>query len=491
MNEGSQTRERARRDSEMSTPLRGPLRVHPDNGRYFTDGSGRAIYLTGSHTWANLQEIGLPGGPPFPYEEYLDFMQSYNHNLMRLWMFEQPERASWTDVWIIFAPLPWARTGPGTAADGKPRFDLDTFNEAYFARMRERVIQAGQRGIYCAVMLFQGWSLQKTRSEGGDPWPMHPFNGRNNVNGVDVPYTAVDDDKHPCLHSTLNPEALARQEAYVRKVIDTVNDLDNVLYEIINEGGATRWQYHMIDLIHEVEGGKAKQHPVGMTHRISPKQFNSELFASPAEWVSPAMEPQDWMYPGTTYLEDYQNDPPVADGRKVVINDTDHLWGHGGNPKWVWKSFLRGHNPIFMDPWWPMYIESDPEVTPWTFVGGISKDQRDYPDWEPTRRAMGDTRRYAGRMNLVAMTPRPELCSTRYCLANPGEEYLVYLPKGGSVTLNLCGGKGEFAVEWFLPQIDRVCPGAHPLPGGDYVATVAPYTGDAVLYLKRVESRNC
>jgi len=40
---------------------------------------------------------------------------------------------------------------------------------------------------------------------------------------------------------------------------------------------------------------------------------------------------------------------------------------------------------------------------------------------------MGDTRRYAEKMNLAAMTPHPELVSTRYCLANPGEEYLVYL----------------------------------------------------------------
>jgi hypothetical protein len=27
-----------------------PLEVHPANPRYFTDGSDRAIYLTGSHT---------------------------------------------------------------------------------------------------------------------------------------------------------------------------------------------------------------------------------------------------------------------------------------------------------------------------------------------------------------------------------------------------------------------------------------------------------
>jgi hypothetical protein len=468
-----------------SSLLHGPLRPHPANPRYFTDDSGRVIYLTGSHTWANLQDIGLAGGAPFPYTEYLDFMQHYGHNFMRLWMFEHPSRASWTDVEITFEPLPWARTGPGLAADGLPKFDLTVWNESYFDRMRERIASAGERGIYCAVMLFQGWSLHRTSATYGDPWPVHPFNAANNINGIDVPYTKLDDDEHPCLHSTLLPDVLAHQEAYVRRVIATVNDLDNVLYEIINEGGATAWQVHMIDFVHAVEASLPKQHPVGMTHRITPNQFNSELFDSPADWVSPAKEPLGHIYPGTVFLEDYQNDPPANDGRKVVLNDTDHLWGHGGNPKWVWKSFTRGHNPIFMDPWWPLYIESDPAITPWTFVGGITKDQRDYPDWEPTRRAMGDTRRYAERMNLAAMAPHPELASTRYCLANPGEEYLVYLPDGGDVTLNLRGGPGPYAVEWFLPQVNRTFPGARPLPGGGYAVTSAPYTGDAVLYLKK------
>ncbi|MGE3776134.1 MAG: hypothetical protein AB7F89_03030 [Pirellulaceae bacterium] len=36
----------------------GPLRVHPDNPRYFTDGSGKAVYLTGSHVWNTLQDQG-------------------------------------------------------------------------------------------------------------------------------------------------------------------------------------------------------------------------------------------------------------------------------------------------------------------------------------------------------------------------------------------------------------------------------------------------
>jgi len=36
-------------------------------------------------------------------------------------------------------------------------------------------------------------------------------------------------------HSLLDPTVIALQEAYVRQVVDAVNDLDNVLYEISNE----------------------------------------------------------------------------------------------------------------------------------------------------------------------------------------------------------------------------------------------------------------
>jgi hypothetical protein len=37
-----------------SESVGGPLRVCQDNPRYFADGSGRAVFLAGSHTWFNL-----------------------------------------------------------------------------------------------------------------------------------------------------------------------------------------------------------------------------------------------------------------------------------------------------------------------------------------------------------------------------------------------------------------------------------------------------
>ena len=94
----------------------------------------------------------------------------------------------------------------------------------------------------------------------------------------------------------------------------------------------------MIDFIHDYEDGKPKQHPVGMTFQYKGGS-NQTLFDSPADWISPNPE------------GGYRDNPPAADGSKVILTDTDHLWGIGGNQAWVWKSFLRGLNPIFMDPY--------------------------------------------------------------------------------------------------------------------------------------------
>ena len=49
------------------TGLTGPLTVHPGNPRYFADASGRPVYLTGSHTWAVVQDAG-PQLPPEPLD---------------------------------------------------------------------------------------------------------------------------------------------------------------------------------------------------------------------------------------------------------------------------------------------------------------------------------------------------------------------------------------------------------------------------------------
>lgn len=467
--------------------FKGPLKILPQNLIYFTDNSGRAIFLTGSHTWANFQEhITEKQEKKFDWKGYLDMMEVNNHNFIRFWMFEQPEGQAWTHDKILIDPMPYQRLGKELAFDGKPKFDLDKFNQEYFDRMRNRVIDAGDRGIYVSIMLFQGWSQNKLSDPKADPFLSHPFNKTNNINGVDVLSFPEDVAGKPTLHSMGNKKSLQYQEAYVKKVIETVNDLDNVLYEIINEGGTTDWQYHMIDFVHSYEKKMPKQHMVGLGSRAAPAQPNEELWDSPADYISPCLAPATWLIPGSELVEDYGNNPPVNRGKKVVLLDTDHIWGHGGNYVWAWKSFCRGLQPIFMDSWEPIAGTINEETAGWLFTtGGISKNQRAYPDYEPLRKNMGYIRKYADKMNLKEMTPHEELVTTKYCLANPGNEYLIYFPQGGKATVNLVDVKGELELEWFIPSLNRVVKGRFPLKGGYFAVVEPPYTGDAVLYMKK------
>ncbi len=62
------------------TLRRGPLRVHPANPRYFTDASERAILLTGSHTWGNLQD--------YQYATLPSPRRDRNHPSVILWSAE-------------------------------------------------------------------------------------------------------------------------------------------------------------------------------------------------------------------------------------------------------------------------------------------------------------------------------------------------------------------------------------------------------------------
>ena len=473
---------------QAQSKINGPLKVDSKNPRYFSDANDRIVYLTGSHTWANLQDIFVRGEKPFDYLAYLDMMQKNGHNFMRLWMFEQPRMASWTADTVYFEPLPFARTGPGLAKDGKPKFDLTKYNPVYFKRLRQRIMEAAKRNIYVSVMLFQGWCLDRTGFGIGNPFPYLPYNAANNINHISAPETKEDFDDKPSLHSLkLSPELLAIQEAYVKKVIEAVNDLDNVLYEIINEGGATEWQYHMIRFIKQTEAGMPKQHPVGMTHRGDTIQYNQDLFDSPADWISPNAEPYKWKMGDSTISSSFKHNPPAANGKKIVIPDTDHLWGHGGNYKWVWKSFLRGLNPIFMDPWSPLAgIESEEKTTGWIYdEGGITKDDRNYPEFFLIRENMGYTLSFARRIDLKNMTPHGELSTTKYCVAYEGHEYLIYFPESNKAKIDLRNAKGNYVVEWFIPLMNRKVMGPRTVTGGDYLTIEPPTSLDAVLYLKK------
>ena len=123
--------------------------------------------------------------------------------------------------------------------------------------------------MYVGVMLFDGWALHL--SPAPDQIEGHPFHALNNVNGVAA--TSIDDLQVLPLEGRV--EQL--QAAYIRRVVDTLHDLPNVLWEVANEssgdgtvdeefasflgmdqvptwGDSTAWQYWVIDVVKRPRG---------------------------------------------------------------------------------------------------------------------------------------------------------------------------------------------------------------------------------------------
>jgi hypothetical protein len=352
-------------------------------------------------------------------------------------------------------------------------------------------------------MFFEGWALHL--SPDPDNVEGHPFHAANNVNGIGIS-SIVDYQVLP-----LDPQVQALQEAYIAKVVDTVHDLPNVLYEVANEssgggsvdqnfaealglsrapewGDSTEWQYWVIDRIkrHEREMGYDR-HPIGMTMQFpvaDQTKVNAPLFDGPADWISPGYDDEIFavgghpMAPGAPASR-WFDDPPVADGRKVVITDTDHYAPGKGDAPWAWKSFLRGHHPILMD---------------FGVIGGMnppdpSAGPMPYAAFEPARDAMGDTVRYAQRMNLLEMQPRDDLSSTGYALAKEGEEYLVLQPSETADPFTVTLDAGTYGVEWFGIGGRETALGDDVTAGStSKIGFSAPFEagGPAVLHLKAV-----
>ena len=127
-----------------------------------------------------------------------------------------------------------------------------------------RVEKARDRGIYVGVLLFDGWALHL--SPAPDNIEGHPFHAANNGNGIAA--TSIDDLQV----LPLDPRMESIEAAYIKKVVDSLHDLPNVIWEVANEssgdgsvdqefakflgmdeppvwGDSTEWQYWVIDVV--------------------------------------------------------------------------------------------------------------------------------------------------------------------------------------------------------------------------------------------------
>lgn len=488
------------------THVTAPLAVSRRNPRYFEarggDRDGRIVYLTGAHVNNNFGDgMGMGAECPdepdrFDFDAYLDWLVEHGHNFIRLWRWEQfKSQVGYGAVHACMSPQPWARTGDGTATDGKPKFDLEQWDDAFFRRLRERVEKANARGIYVDVMLFEGFGLHLTPAP--DNVEGHPFHAKNNVNGIGIESIA------DYMRLPMDAAIQQLQTAYIGKVLDTVHDLPNVLYEVANEASGqdaetmefpgmppipgriadtTQWQYWVIETVKRLERERGYDaRPIGMTYLFPVADMNKSnqpLWDSPADWISPGFdEPFDPNADASAGPppSHWFTDPPEADGRKIILADSDHFSPMSADALWPWKALTRGHNPILYDLGIMMGVQPDDPS-----VGFPS-----YDSLEDARLALGDTRRLADRVDLASMVPASAVSSTGYALAAEGQEYVAFQPEDGAFSLKLPAG--DYTAEWFsLADRSWTDADAASVEDASRVAFQPPATSGAwVLHLRR------
>jgi hypothetical protein len=153
-----------------------------------------------------------------------------------------------------------------------------------------------------------------------------------------------------------------------------------------------------------------------------------------------------------------------------VISDTDHSSPMDADAVWAWKSFLRGHNPILYDL---------------GLFGGF--DPLD-PALEAARRALGDTRSVADRLDLARIAPHGELTSSGFALARPAHDDVALCPGDDDAPCWLHLVPGTHDVTWFDVDGHREVPGdaiVVDAPGRTHLDCPLPATHTAVVHVSR------
>jgi hypothetical protein len=450
-----------------------PIKLHPDNPHYFLWKSRPTILITSGEHYGAVINLD------FDYVKYLDALKADRLNCTRTWAGAYLEACGNFGIADnTLAPAagrficPWARSSDPGYVGGGNKFDLNRWDDHYFARLQDFVRQAGRRGIVVEMNLFC-----PMYEEG--MWNLSPMNARNNINGVgDISRTNV---------YTLdrNGALLEVQEAMVRKIMQALKGCDNVYYEICNEpyfGGVTMaWQHHIADVITDCQ-----------------RDFRSQFLIS--QNVANGTAKIEAPHPKVSIFNFHYASPPDAVAQNYDLNKVigDNETGFKGTSNAVYRieawNFIIAGGGLFNHLDYS-FTAKYPDGT-WT----------NYPASQPgggnptLRKQFRVLRDFVYQFDFVHMKPGPGVLAsappsgtTARALAEPGRNYAIYLsqvkPSGAEVpehTLKLRLPSGSYRACWVDPQTGKTIKQfKFRHTGEDYSLAVPPFTEDLALALFR------
>jgi len=439
-----------------------PLALHPANPHYFLFRGKPTVLVGSSEHYGAVLNLDFDAGP------YLDELQRRGLNLTRVFSGtyrEVPGSFNIKDNTLAPRPgrfaCPWETFFAPELAAKVEGFRLDRWNDAYFARLKSFVAEAGKRGIVVEYTLF--CPLYEDNL-----WAVSPMNARNNTNGVgNCPRTEVFTLKHGDL--------LAVQEAFVRKAVGELAGFDNVFFEICNEpyfGGVTPdWQARIAATIAETEKDLPRKH----------------LIAQNIANGSARIEHPD---PRVSIFNFHYATPPAAVAENSALNRPigDDETGFRGTGDRVYRveawEFLLAGGALFDHLDYSFTTDHEdgtaPIVDPTPGGGGPAlraqfRILKDFLEgFEFVRMAPDPT-------SIAGVLPEGRRPSVR-ALSEKGKAYAIYFHGGSLAEVAIDLPAGRYRVEWINPRTGKV-DGSRDLdhPGGRAVLRSPEYAEDLAL----------
>jgi len=405
-----------------------PLALHPENPRYFLyDGKPTILITSGEHYGAVLNL-------DFDFDRYLNELQRYGFNLTRTFSGVYMEDVGSFNIRNnTLAPAegrlicPWARSNHPGYAKGGAKFDLSRWDEAYFARLKDFVRAAAQRGVIVELVLFcpyyedQMWQIS----------PLHPANNANDT--PNVPRTEVLTLKHPRL--------VALQEAMTRKIVSELRDMPNLYYEICNEpyfGGVTLdWQARIAQVIAETEAEFPHKHLIAQ---------NIANGSAEVRDPNPLVSIFNFHYasPPTAVKVNWHLNRPIAFDETGFQGSDDLPYRTD-----AWEFILAGG---------AVYSNLDYSFTT-QHPNGTAEVSAPGGGGPILRAQLAVLKRFIESFEFLRMTPCDEIIlggvpegAVARCLAEPGRQYAVYVKGGTQATIALDLPEGKYRSDWISPR---------------------------------------
>jgi hypothetical protein len=448
----------------------GHLEVCPEHPYYFRD-QDRHVVLVGVSDrslftlWQNNKG--------FSWLKYLDELAAHHLNYVRQDVFNWGQLLASVKYPAQFSNPAWpfSRTGPGTAVDGGPKFDLTKFESSYFERrIKPFLREAAKRGIYVELTLFEGFRSSR--------FDESLYADRNNIHRLALAPGEVTSDA-----ALRNPRLIAIQEAYVDKVLAETAEFGNVIYETANETGGKNWVAHLVDYIHH-----HPKHPRGLvsageqTTSFDPRIGANNIIAKHRGGGG--------LYATDTDIWNHHNALLRFRVGKPICHNEYFLFANRSTDdvnfprKMMWADFTAGGHSNFFD------------FASWRGTG------RTIDDGEPSRSPPPEILRggqhlvdflAANQVRFWAMAPHDEFAVAKgkgrpyvFTLARPGEEYICYVLGEGPVIVRLEMTDDAFVVRWYDPKCGEFITPPRYIQGENEQTFRSPrFRQDIVLYARR------